>query len=59
MSSHILAEIEQIADTIGIINNGRLVEEISMAKVNRTHTEYIQITADSSKKAAVILENKL
>ena len=59
MSSHILAEIEQIADTIGIINNGRLVEEISMAKVNGTHSEYIEIAVDSSKKAAVILENKL
>ena len=59
MSSHILAEIEQIADTIGIINNGRLVEEISMAKINGTHTEYIEIVVDSSKKAAVILENKL
>ena len=59
MSSHILAEIEQIADTIGIINNGRLVEEISMAKVNGTHTEYIEVAVDSSKKAAVILENKL
>ena len=56
MSSHILAEIEQIADTIGIINNGRLVEEISMAKVNGIHTEYIEIAVDSSKKAAVILE---
>lgn len=59
MSSHILAEIEQIADTIGIINNGRLVEEISMAKVNGTHTEYIELAVDNSKKAAVILENKL
>ena len=35
ISSHILAEIEQIADTIGIINNGRLVEEISMENINR------------------------
>ena len=35
MSSHILAEIEQIADTIGIINNGRLVEEISMENINQ------------------------
>lgn len=59
MSSHILAEIEQIADTIGVINNGKLIEEVSMAKVNGTHTEYIEISVDSSKKAAVILENKL
>lgn len=59
MSSHILGEIEQIADTIGIINNGRLIEEISMEKINGINTEYIEITVDSSKKAAFILENKL
>ena len=59
ISSHILAEIEQIADTIGIINNGKLVEEISMENINQTHTEYIEVSVDSSKKAAVILENKL
>lgn len=59
MSSHILGEIEQIADTIGIINNGRLIEEISMEKINGTHTEYIEIAVDSSIKAAFILENKL
>ena len=41
ISSHILAEIEQIADTIGIINNGRLVEEISMENINRnSHRVY-------------------
>ena len=59
VSSHILGEMEQMADTIGVIHNGKLIEEISMAKVNGTHTEYIEIAVDSSKKAAVILENKL
>lgn len=33
ISSHILGEIEQIADTIGVISNGHLIKEVSMQKV--------------------------
>ena len=29
-SSHILSEVEQIAETIGIISNGRIVNQISL-----------------------------
>lgn len=30
ISSHILSEIEHIADTIGVIRNGRMIEQVSM-----------------------------
>ena len=33
ISSHILTEIEHIADTIGVIVNGTIVREVSMDKV--------------------------
>ena len=33
ISSHILTEIEQIADTIGIIKDGTIIKEVSMAKL--------------------------
>ncbi len=33
ISSHILSEISQIADTIGIIKNGRILKQVEMAKV--------------------------
>lgn len=33
ISSHILSEIEQIADTIGIIKNGTIIEEIQSAEI--------------------------
>ncbi len=59
ISSHILGEIEQIADTIGVINNGRLIQEISMDHVNRNQTDYIEIIVDNGKRAAFILENTL
>ncbi|MBZ9688604.1 ABC transporter ATP-binding protein [Clostridium estertheticum] len=59
ISSHILGEIEQIADTIGIINNGKLIEEISMDIVREQNTEYVEIITMDFKKAAYILENDL
>lgn len=33
VSSHILTEVEHIADTIGVIVNGTIIREVSMAKV--------------------------
>lgn len=37
ISSHILTEIEHIADTIGVIVNGTIVQEVSMAKIKAEH----------------------
>ncbi|MGH4141159.1 ABC transporter ATP-binding protein [Clostridium sp.] len=59
ISSHILGEIEQIADTIGIINRGKLIEEVSMDSVRQQNTEYVEIVTADCTKAAYILENDL
>lgn len=59
ISSHILAEIEQIADTIGVITKGKLIEEVTMESIRERNTEYIEITTDEVKKASFILETKL
>lgn len=59
ISSHILSEIEQIADTIGVINNGRLIKEVSMDEVAKDNTEYIEIKIQDSKKASYILDKEL
>lgn len=59
ISSHILSEIEQIADTIGVISNGRLMEEVSMEAIRESNTEFIEINVDDSTKAAYILDNNL
>lgn len=59
ISSHILGEIEQIADTIGVIHNGRLVEQVSMESIRERNTEYIEIMVNDCKKAAYILANNL
>lgn len=59
LSSHILGEIEQIADTIGVINDGRLIEEVSMESIREGNTEYIEIVTSDCKKAAYILSSTL
>lgn len=59
VSSHILAEIEQIADTVGVINHGRLIEEVSMEQVRETNTEYIEFSTNDCKKAVYVLSHHL
>lgn len=59
ISSHILAEIEQVVDTIGIINNGSLIKEVSMESVRESNTEYIEIVTKDCTRALFILENDL
>lgn len=59
VSSHILGEIEQLADTIGVINNGRLVNEISLAQLTRSQTDYIELIVPDIKKTSLLLSEKL
>ncbi|WP_440895589.1 ABC transporter ATP-binding protein [Amphibacillus sp. Q70] len=59
ISSHILAEIEQIADTIGVMNNGYLVDEVSMEFIRENNAEYIEIETSHARQAAYILDSKL
>lgn len=59
ISSHILKEIEQIADTIGVIHKGKLTSENSMEKIQSQYTDYIEIATNSQKKACFVLEDKL
>ncbi len=42
VSSHILSEIESIADTIGIIHSGRMKKEISMKEISENNLAYIE-----------------
>lgn len=59
ISSHILSEVEQIADTIGIIQNGRLIKEISMSDVHKYQTDYVEIDVDNVELAGYLLEHEL
>ncbi|MEK4246696.1 ABC transporter ATP-binding protein [Psychrobacillus sp. FSL K6-2684] len=59
VSSHILGEIEQLADTIGVINNGKLIKEISMNQLAQSQSDYIELVVQDGKKAAFLLNDKL
>jgi ABC-type multidrug transport system ATPase subunit len=56
ISSHILSEIALLADDIGIIHNGKLLEEESLEELEQKNSHYIHFTISDSKQAARILE---
>lgn len=56
VSSHILSEIELLADDVGIIDNGVLLEEESMSVLRDKNQMYIRFVLSDTAKAARILE---
>ncbi|SES90396.1 ABC transporter ATP-binding protein [Paenibacillus sp. NFR01] len=59
ISSHILSEIEQIADTVGVIKNGILLEEVAMDTIRGREMEYIELVTAESGRAALVLDQVL
>lgn len=59
ISSHLLSEIESIADTIGIIHHGKLRKEISMTEIEQMNLAYIEVKVSNTKQAAVVLNDKM
>ena len=58
ISSHILSEVEQIADTIGVIQSGKLMKEISMSDVHKFQTDYVEVEVDNIELAGYVLEHE-
>lgn len=56
ISSHILSEISLLADDIGIIDHGVLLEEESLAQLEQKSSRHIQFTLSDTAQAARILE---
>lgn len=59
ISSHLLSEIESIADTIGVINHGKMIREISMKEISEMNTAFIELSVENTQKAAYILSEKM
>lgn len=59
VSTHILSEIESIADTVGVIHHGRLKKEISMRKIEQMSLAYTELSVTDERKAAYVLTEKL
>ena len=57
VSSHILGEMEAMADTVGIIHRGRMREEISLRELEGRGTSYLHLTVDDPGRASVLLSD--
>ena len=58
ISSHILSEIALLADDIGIIDHGVLLEEESMAVLEQSSRKHIRFAVTDTAQAAAILERQ-
>lgn len=59
LSSHILGEIEQIVDRVGVIQNGKLVNEVSLAEIRKQRADYIEIVTPDADRTAYLLVHEL
>ncbi|MBZ9606850.1 ATP-binding cassette domain-containing protein [Clostridium estertheticum] len=59
ISSHILAELHQLANCYGIIHNGKLIEQIIDSELEEKCKKLIHIKVDDAAKASVVLNTKL
>lgn len=55
ISSHILSEIETIADEIGIINEGHLIKELTKEELDNINSQYVEFKLDNLDLAKEIL----
>ncbi|WP_455717912.1 ABC transporter ATP-binding protein [Anaerosporobacter sp.] len=58
ISSHILSEIAMLADDIGIVDHGALLEESSMKELEKKNSKYILLQVSDVFKASLILERQ-
>lgn len=58
ISSHVLSEIEQIADVIGVMHQGRLIEEVDMAQLHKRNRTYTEFDLSDGQMAAKIIQNR-
>jgi|HigsolmetaAR203D_1030402.scaffolds.fasta_scaffold09119_3 bacitracin transport system ATP-binding protein len=58
ISSHILSEVEQLANRIGIIHRGKLLKELYLDEIREKNRHYLQIRVGDDRKATVVLEQQ-
>ncbi|MFP4975376.1 ABC transporter ATP-binding protein [Paenibacillus sp. CN-4] len=59
VSSHILGEIELMANRIGIMHRGRLIEQLDADEIQSKNRHYLELKVDDDNKASVVLEQEL
>ena len=55
MSSHILSEVQQVADYVGIIDKGTLCEQFAIGELSDTGQKHLLLEVDDPRKAAAVL----
>ncbi len=58
VSSHVLNEVEQLADVIGVINKGKLLEETNLQELYRQRRRYAEFEVSDVNRAAFVLERR-
>ena len=56
VSSHILDELAKVADSFGIINEGRLIDEFTSEELERRCENYTRLRVDNNEETAAILK---
>lgn len=56
ISSHVLSEIEQIADIIGVMHEGKLIEEVNMERLHKQSRKYMEFGVSDTLSAKRILK---
>jgi ABC-2 type transport system ATP-binding protein len=59
LSSHILGELEQVVDRVGVIHHGKLLNEITLEDIRKERSDYIEIVVTDVKQAVYVLEKEL
>ncbi|MFH0882379.1 MAG: ABC transporter ATP-binding protein [bacterium] len=59
LSSHILAEVAHLADRIGIVHSGKLIEELSYDELRAKARMYLDITVSNPDRAVALLAQHL
>ena len=57
MSSHILAEVAHLANRIGIVHGGRLLEEIDRDRLRAQERSHVEVGVSESARAATVLRD--
>ena len=58
ISSHILSELQQVANRFGFIKDGRLIKEISKTEFDRLSEDYIVLKTHAVEAASRLLESQ-
>ncbi|MFA5785636.1 MAG: ABC transporter ATP-binding protein [Actinomycetota bacterium] len=59
LSSHILAEVAHLADRIGIVHAGRLIEDLGYEELRARSRTYLDIVVSNTDRAVTLLAERL